>query len=441
MSISYSAIVGRGKVTLPSVESWGNNTVILRDPPRSIQTRRKNRVGQTSEITQMIGESGDRISGINECILVYPRGVNPMVAVDYNNSGNMGGQRIGGSNTAGFVRSGNSGKQASLPYRIMNGGAFRPPIRDLRDLLPLSRLPRVWTSSYTQPGFTDFSKKAMCPTPDTEFKGVKTADQMLKPCVTPNAVYHIETPVIEPFEVRYVIKNPLSVQVTSGEQSQARFNGEMGPDRNHIVENPIRPQPQVNRSSDAKKQGDMTYNTEKYTHDVLQGQYDTNRSRNVQVTSIEDLISVETGSKIKENFTVSYEVPKTSYEKNLRVHGDINLDRVTPLHQIQTGKTRNVHTHFDQTEEREYTPNRPVVDMMINRSGGGIQQFESYDREYHLKPTINPGGFSSVPTMPVEYHDNEMPEFDQRKVEFRRKIYDMQQDRNTTMGSIPFSVA
>ena len=60
MSISYHGIVGYGKSTLPSVESWSTNMNILRDPPKSITTRKIDKVGETSEITQMIQESGDR---------------------------------------------------------------------------------------------------------------------------------------------------------------------------------------------------------------------------------------------------------------------------------------------------------------------------------------------------------------------------------------------
>ena len=93
MSISYSGIIGNGsgKVTLPSVDSWGTNMNILRDPPKSIQTRQhNNHILMTSEITQMIQDSGDRM---NEAIQVYARGVNPMVDVSYDNYGNNRGRR------------------------------------------------------------------------------------------------------------------------------------------------------------------------------------------------------------------------------------------------------------------------------------------------------------------------------------------------------------
>ena len=74
--LSYSSITNRGKVTLPSVDSWGNLN-IMRDPPKSITMRRIDKVGSDSTITKMQDES-DRSS---ECILRFARGVNPSVSV------------------------------------------------------------------------------------------------------------------------------------------------------------------------------------------------------------------------------------------------------------------------------------------------------------------------------------------------------------------------
>lgn len=129
MAISYSAIVNYGKTTLPSVESWNTNMNIMKDPPRSIHTRKIDRVGETSAITSAVDESGDRFC---EAINYYARGQNPMVSVSYGQ-----GQR--------------SSTQAFLPYRVVRDGAFRPPIWSQEDLLPLSRMPRIWTEASTQP--------------------------------------------------------------------------------------------------------------------------------------------------------------------------------------------------------------------------------------------------------------------------------------------------
>ena len=52
--LSYSGISNYGKVTLPSVEAGLGSMNILRDPPKSIMTRRIDKVGETSSITEMI---------------------------------------------------------------------------------------------------------------------------------------------------------------------------------------------------------------------------------------------------------------------------------------------------------------------------------------------------------------------------------------------------
>lgn len=148
MSISYSAINGRGKITLPSIEGWGTNMNILRDPPKSIMTRRINKVGDNNSITRTIDESDDRIM---ENVLKFARGVNPMVSVEYRNYGGNGG---GITKT---IQSQNG--SAKLPYRIMRDGAFRPPILRQEQLLPLSRQSRNVTSCETNKQWLDFSKK------------------------------------------------------------------------------------------------------------------------------------------------------------------------------------------------------------------------------------------------------------------------------------------
>ena len=63
-------------ITLPSVEQWGTNANILRDPPKAIFTRRIDKVGQNTDITELVDSSGDRAC---EGISLYARGVNPMV--------------------------------------------------------------------------------------------------------------------------------------------------------------------------------------------------------------------------------------------------------------------------------------------------------------------------------------------------------------------------
>lgn len=500
MSISYSGVVGfgSGKVTLPSVETWGANMNILRDPPKAIYTRKIDKVGQTSEITQMIDYSGDRVC---EAILPYARGVNPMVGVSYDNYGNNGGQKSGGVARMGLDNSGSSGKNAYLPYRIMNGGAFRPPVKDQRDLLPLSRLPRVWTSSFTQPGFADFSKKAICQ--GDNYRNVRKEESMLRACIRPTATYQLETPIIENYEITSMIKNPVKVSVTSGIEARGKVNGEMGevhgglrdvlqvertvnksgqggstPSRGLVTENYIqdrvRGQYGANKSSSqitTSIQDVMNINPEQHVQERVRGSFASNRSENRQVTPISELLadnpenniqervkgsyganrslpinttSIEEvmqtpGNVIRESFTTDYNTPMRREERNdFSRDSPLVLDSKITVYNTNTDKRKNIHVPLgDYQQEREYTNNRPNTSAQTRSV---IEtKYEDFERKaYNLKPTVSGGSFSPTPMIPTNNREELVPEFDTQKMKLRENVYTMQQDRNTAIGAIPF---
>jgi hypothetical protein len=193
MSITYSGLTNYGKSTLPSVEGWGTSMNILKDPPKGIHTRRKNKVGQTSFLATDIDAAGDRAA---EAIRVYARGTNPMVSVMYDNTGTCGGQTthlysadpVRDSIQTGFDSQGapvmqnvggamrrTGSTMASLPYKIMQGGAFRPPVLTQQQLLPLSRQARPTTRAFSMPGFADFTKKLRNGCSAAETKAVRKA--------------------------------------------------------------------------------------------------------------------------------------------------------------------------------------------------------------------------------------------------------------------------
>lgn len=171
--ISFSSLRSHPKVTLPSVDNgWLINSSIIKDPPKSITTRRIDKVGQTQMVEEMIEDNGNRICGE---IMKFPRGVNP--ASEYTESiQNI--VRLPGSNSTirdnsnnpltfqtdpgyGFHSQFGRGSGGYLARRIMMyGGAFRPPIMTQEQLLPLSRQPRVRTSCITHPEKINF--RATC---------------------------------------------------------------------------------------------------------------------------------------------------------------------------------------------------------------------------------------------------------------------------------------
>ena len=209
--LSYSGIIGYGKVTLPSVESWGTNMNILKDPPKSIVTRRIDRVGETSSITTMQDESTDRVC---EAISVYPRGVNPMVGVMYSNHQTTG---LPSGSASGNDRC--TVPAASMPYKILEGGVFRPPMEYGMParLLPLSRLPRLNTSVQTQPGFVNYINKPAPQYTNDNSRYIR-AELSTRPTVRPTATYKKETIPDGTGGIQVTLKsvNPTSATFGSG---------------------------------------------------------------------------------------------------------------------------------------------------------------------------------------------------------------------------------
>jgi len=180
-------------MTLPSVEGGFGTLNILRDPPKAIETRYIPKVGDTSEITQMIQDSGDRVC---EVIKPYARGINPMVSVSYSNYGTNGGQvryRDGavGTGQDPIAIRGAGNVQASLPYKVMQDGAFRPPVIPPQELLPLSRMPHRPTQQITNFG-SEFTKMETLMNCKTDLRSVR--QDLLKVCAAPKAIFNIEKP-------------------------------------------------------------------------------------------------------------------------------------------------------------------------------------------------------------------------------------------------------
>lgn len=140
-------------ITLPkknrSGPSLGSYEIphIFKDPPKSIHTRKKERV-EAGDITHKIRENPDRIS---ENILQFARGVNPSVSVSYSNHG--GGSRLTCTSNQ---------RQVSNAYKVNK--KFVPPTFRQEDLLPLSRQRRDLTSVHTKINAPYFVRN------DTEYK-------------------------------------------------------------------------------------------------------------------------------------------------------------------------------------------------------------------------------------------------------------------------------
>ena len=417
--LSYSGLTNYGKATLPSAVGALGSMNILKDPPRSVHTRKIDKVGENSDITQWLQDSGDRAC---EVITQYARGVNPMVSVSYQNYGNNGGQR-GGSIVSAIPQT-----QARLPYAIGSGGdVFRPPTLRQENLLPLSRQPRVWTYAFTNKEFPDFSRKMKCAQPAEKTRQVK--NHVLKTSARPTCTYQLETPIAEPFEVKYVIQDPIQVGANSGVRTRDLTQQNVLEPTGSIDQNPLHVHAQSQKGM--VKHVD---NSEKQTDRYIQEAHHTNVSskayNKMQTTPINEIMDLEIHTKNPIN--VSYQTTQTRTKQENYIHDDPELQRRLPYHEATTNFGLNIEKNIiDNPYQMEQGRNMPIATAYTNT--GSLQtpgeNMSQTSRDHQLKQTINPGGFHNSGTMPSRERIAPLHEIESPKNQLARKAVAHYDDR------------
>ena len=420
--LSYSGLTNYGKVTLPSVETWGTNMNILRDPSRSITTRRINKVGETSSITQMVDDSGNRAC---EAIRVYARGVNPSVSVSYDNYGSNSGGQAGSLPGLGNPITG-CGRQAKLPYTIMKDGAFRPPVLTQEDTMPLSRLPRVWTTAFSQPGFTDFSRKARVCGTALETKEVK--NKCLKACVRPTATYIVETPIPEPFEVKYIIQPTLKTTANSGIRSMDVTSREVKEPTKEIYIEPLHADAHTKKIDPSRYVSSSELKTQPYIQDANAHRVDTNMSSNKNYTDISEILDL-VDLPVKDIRTTSHIAPKSHSAKVKYIHNDLRMERNLPRYQYVSNKTDNTKYKRNQhTNNIELERNIPTGSFQTNFVSRG--KGENGSRDAKLPPKAKIGGFHNSGQRPLLHRTQQIQEnHDTQKAKTSRFVVGQMHER------------
>lgn len=402
MSITYKGIIGnKARFTLPSVESWGTNNNILRDPPKSIMTRRVDKVNQDGSLNEMFYHSGDRFA---ENVNVYARGVNPMVSVEYGNNTSFGMSKNGGN---GFYSAG------KLPYRIMQGGAFHPPLLRQEQLLPLSRLPRNVTFVQTNKETIDYAKSAVCNQQPKEHRQI--VKNKYEGFITPTKTMKLETPVTEHFVVNYINEDPLTYNLNTN----LRANGDV----EHYVEEKnlernvpayetsaqksinyatlVRPDKEIfletntplydvkaNKSVNMATNGvlddsiDLIKNMPNYSiHDV--------KVQNIGVNAVYNPDSIELQENVPHYLIADRKV--RSMGTNGVLNDQINLSENLPHHMAVNNKGFNTGERIIINDEINLSENMPHYNFQVNKGDKRVQFQNKYENDLqydHKTPHI-----------------------------------------------------
>ena len=362
MSISYSGLRNYGKCSLPSVEAGLGSLNIKRDPPKSYYTKKRDKINDANELTQMIEDSKDRYC---EVINHYARGVNPMVSVSYSNNSNNGGQNRNG--TTGLSMYNN--KQAYLPDRIGgNGSVVRPPILTQFNLLPLSRLPRNSTSVKTNKQFHDFTKRLYSNSCPEKTQGINK--NKLNTNIRPTKYIKLDKPIDMNHIPRNNIQNVISVGVNSGVRTRDILNrtnmeniSKLN-DKNNI-------EIYTNFGSNLTKLEDINnfnnINTKNFIHNIQRTEFKgkkilnsnkivdnffpkenisnktnismiSSKSNNINTKNISENYSNFKLPIKKNNDVTNYKTSLSKIKPSNYIHNDLQLDRNLPEHNAITNK-------------------------------------------------------------------------------------------------------
>lgn len=390
--LSNSGLINYGKVTLPSVGNWGTNMNIVKDPPKSIMTKRKIKVGQDVSINDMIDQSGDRSC---EAINKFARGVNPSVSVSYTNYGNNGGQRGAGMNNT---------THASLPYKIMKDGAFRPPMRTLEELLPVSRqrIPVFGGNSYKQD--VDYSKSRPNGCNNRILKDILTLD------IKPTRTYKKQSKLVEPFDVKYIVKKALNTSATSAKNDKSKYvyNNHLNTTKN--IKDVLAKQTTTNKSKKTNLNNNHL-NTENFTQNVLKTSATSRKSNKRMNKRVEHESLPHSFKDVK---STNYTAPKSrKLEKLMETfNAENSMKNIKHTIEYNAPKTKSKNVRFAQ-KDIVLARNTPLTSKTSSK--GGHKFVNSQRSEFKLPPKIKAGGFTNNGVKPVVSKVNVLKDLDSRK--------------------------
>jgi len=374
---SYSALNNRGKVTLPSVEGYGDLN-ILKDPPKSIHTRRIDKVGDTSEITSMRDDSGDRSC---EAISVYARGVNPSVSVSYSSEGNNGGNRSSGIDGGGC--------QTSQPYyshTVARDGAFRPPAWRSEDLYPRSRLPRLFTEANTNKQDIDYARGRMQCGEAKDYRQVKT--ETLRGEIRPTVRYKVNTQIKEPFEIKYAIQPLIRTSANSGTRT-LDVTSQFVQTPKHAIQGDNMHVFAQTKASENRHVNTSVFHTDPFIQDSNVFSAESNPSRSMHVNN-----SVfHTDKFIQDSNVFSAESnPSRSMHVNNSVFNTDKFIQDANVHDASTNPSRNVYVNNSKVSTGKFIQDTNTHQVNTNPSPGlnvtAIDQVVDLS-DMHTKDALN----------------------------------------------------
>jgi hypothetical protein len=301
------------------------------------------------------------------------------------------------------------------------------------DLLPLSRLPRPWTSAYSQPGFADFSRKMR--TCGTAEQTKEVHNQTLKACVRPTATYRIETPAKEPFEVKYVIQPTLKTSAHSGMRTMDITQRYAGTPTKEIDTRPMHAYAQANYADPSHYVNNSEFDTSPYIQNTNPYAVRSNVSTNQHSTNIEDILDLSDLPIHNQLRTYSVNAPTNGHEQTRYIHEEIELGRNLPQYQATTNiGDMTMYKRPEYENQIELDRNIPNGSYSTNIVSRGFADHSS--RDVRLAEKIQPGGYTVPGQMPMIDRNQNIPElYESEKARTNRFVMESMQHRFNNLAA------
>jgi len=273
------------------------------------------------------------------------------------------------------------------------------------NLMAQSRLPRVWTSAFSQPGFADFSRKLRtCGTP-SDTKEVHT--KLSKREILPTAVYKIEKPIQETYDTKNNIQNINNINVSSGTRTLDITQQNVQHPNSEINISPLHAIANTNANSDKVFINNNKLNTEKYTHDINTTSVFSNPSTASNYISIEEALDLPE-LPIKPIHNINYTTPASREEGVKYVHKDLELDKNLP----SCSATANINDnkmYKQQKYENTINLDRNIPNGNFETNKLSIGENFVGTRSAKLMPKINAGEYQIRGNLPSQTRIQEIP--------------------------------
>jgi len=391
MSFNKSAIRGEA-MTLYTPSGYGNQHNIMKDPSKSIHTKRKDKVNMGAITELMTQECNDRFQ---DSITVYARGVDPHGGSVMSNAANHAGANINGSTVV------NQGKQASLPYKIMREGDFRFPANKdaLTDSLPLSRKVVGNIKTISNPSAYKFATKLLACTRDSKIKNIK--ESVLKTTVKPTRSYKIEKSAQPTYDVQNHIQNDNIKTSTTSSLNYMDGTTQHIPDEIGGIIDPeliLRGNNNTNMQNIKQTPVNILAVNDYVADDVLTGNFNTN-VQNIKQTPV-NILAVE--DYVDEKVKTSQVSNINGYKKDGECNYDYEFSKNTPKHEAQTN-TNDSRINKNIKHENEIVLERNTPSCSANTNNYSNKGTTILTTDKKLKETLtNIGSLECKPTRPSQ---------------------------------------